>query len=359
MTAQGSSLRYGWTTGSCATAATKAAWTALITGAFPDPVTITLPSGQTASFFLAQHGYSKTGAWACIIKDAGDDPDVTHGALIRADVRILPNENNIIFCAGQGVGTVTRPGLPIPPGEAAINPVPRQMMIQALKEVSPLYTGAEITISIPNGASLAEKTLNQRLGIIGGLSILGTTGIVVPFSCSAWIDSIHRGIDVARALNLPHIAASTGHVSETSIQKLYNLPDTALIEMGDFIGGVLKYLRKKPVPQLTIAGGIAKITKLAQGLLDLHSKRGQVDMEALSHLACQAGASSSLSFKISKCETVSEAFLLAQSHNIHLGNYIAHAAYTTAQKTLDQSSTRLNVIIFDRHGECVGYSPFL
>ncbi|NVN41455.1 cobalt-precorrin-5B (C(1))-methyltransferase, partial [Ameyamaea chiangmaiensis] len=284
-----SPLRRGWTTGSCATAAAKAAWAALHGRGFPDPVTITLPGGQTPGFALADHGQTDTGAWAAVIKDAGDDPDVTHGALIRADLAPLPPGSGIVFRAGEGVGHVTRPGLPLPPGEPAINPVPRRMIDAALRDITPQGADVAVTLSIPGGEALARRTLNARLGVIGGLSILGTTGIVVPFSCSAWIDSIHRGIDVARATGLEHVVASTGNVSERAAQALLGVPETALIEMGDFAGGVLKYLRAHPVARLTIAGGPAKMAKLAQGRLDLHSRRGSVDSAALGTLARESG----------------------------------------------------------------------
>ena len=224
-----------------------------------------------------------------MVKDAGDDPDVTHGALVLATVRAGAPGSGVTFRAGEGVGTVTRAGLPIPPGEPAINPVPRRMIRDAIAEVAAAAgraADAEVEIAIPGGEALAAKTLNGRLGIVGGLSILGTTGIVVPYSCSAWIHSIHRGIDVARAAGLTHIAGATGASSEAAVQKLYDLPEIALIDMGDFVGGMLKYLRTHPVPRVTIAGGVAKMTKLAQGLLDLHSKRGVVDSRA----ARRAGA---------------------------------------------------------------------
>ncbi len=156
----------------------------------------------------------------------------------------------------------------------------------------------EIEISIPNGEQLAEKTLNARLGIKGGLSILGTTGIVVPYSCAAWIATIHQGIDVAGALGLTHVAGATGRSSEAAIAKMYNLPDSALIDMGDFVGGMLKYLRAHPIPHVTIAGGVGKMTKLAQGLLDLHSARGSVDLQALATLAREAGGSETLAERI-------------------------------------------------------------
>ena len=277
-------LRYGWTTGACATAAAKAAYQALLTGEFPDPVEVTLPRGQHPAFALATTSLGDGTATAGVVKDAGDDPDVTHGALILATVRRAARGSGVSFRAGEGVGTVTRPGLPIPPGEPAINPVPRQMMREAIAEIAAAHGDAgdvEIEIAIPGGEALAAKTLNGRLGIVGGLSILGTTGIVVPYSCSAWIHSIHRGIDVARAAGLAHIAGATGSASEAAVQKLHDLPEIALIDMGDFVGGMLKYLRTHPVPRVTIAGGVGKMTKLAQGLLDLHSRRGSVDLGVL------------------------------------------------------------------------------
>ncbi len=167
------------------------------------------------------------------------------------------------------------------------------MMSEAIAEIAAAHAtspDAEIEISIPGGEALAEKTWNPRLGIVGGLSILGTTGIVVPFSCAAWIHSIHSGIDVARAAGLDHIAGSTGNTSEAAVRKLYDLPDIALLDMGDFAGGLLKYLRAHPLPKLTLAGGFAKMTKLAQGALDLHSSRSEVDRDFLAELLRKAGA---------------------------------------------------------------------
>ena len=274
-------LRRGWTTGTCATAAAKAAYAALLTGAFPDPVEVTLPGGAHPAFALATTAKADGSATAGVVKDAGDDPDVTHGALILATVRRGAVGSGVTFRAGEGVGTVTRPGLPLPPGEPAINPVPRQMMRTAIAEIAAANGDngdVEIEIAIPGGEALAAKTLNGRLGIVGGLSILGTTGIVVPYSCSAWIHSIHRGVDVARAAGLTHIAGATGAASEAAVKKLHGLPEIALIDMGDFVGGMLKYVRSHPVARVTIAGGVGKMTKLAQGLLDLHSRRGSVDL---------------------------------------------------------------------------------
>jgi cobalt-precorrin-5B (C1)-methyltransferase len=340
----GPNLRRGWTTGACATAAAKAAMTALSTGHFPDPVTIRLPGGERPAFALAQHALGE-GAMAAIVKDAGDDPDVTHGALVRVTLRRLAPGSGVVFRAGEGVGTVTRPGLPIPPGEPAINPVPRRMIAAALAEVE-ASPDIEVTISIADGERLAQRTLNGRLGIVGGLSVLGSTGIVVPYSCAAWIDSIHRGIDVARAMGIGHVAGSTGSTSEAAVQRLHGLDEVALIEMGDFVGGMLKYLRRHPVPRVTIAGGVAKMTKLAQGMLDLHSKRGTADMAALAELASMP--------ELAACNTVAEAFSRAGTG---LGDLIATRALKTASEVLDGADIALDIAIFDREGRLVGHAP--
>jgi len=252
-------LRCGWTTGACATAATKAALQKLWGGEFPETVQITLPKGETPVFALAHRDAGVGWAEVGITKDAGDDPDVTHGALIV--VRVAASNGGIVFKAGKGVGTVTKAGLPIGVGEPAINPMPRAMMQAVVAEVAgDRPCNVEITISIPGGEALAQKTWNPRLGIVGGLSVLGTTGIVRPFSCAAWIASIHRGIDVSRASGLTHVAGCTGATSEKVVQEIYRLPDHAMLDMGDFAGGMLKYLMKHPIARVTIGGGICKIT---------------------------------------------------------------------------------------------------
>jgi len=275
-------LRRGWTTGACATAATRAALMMLWGEGQPRAVRIALPGGQTPEFEIAHGAQGMGWAEAGVIKDAGDDPDVTHGAMIVAHV--APSGGGIHFRAGEGVGTVTMAGLSIPPGDPAINPVPRDMMRTTVRDMAARLgerDDIEITVSVPGGQALAQQTWNPRLGIKGGLSILGTTGIVRPFSCAAWIASIHRGIDVARASGLDHVAGCTGATSEKAVQRLYDLPDEAMLDMGDFAGGLLKYLARHPVKRITIGGGIAKMTKLAQGARDLHSARSQVDFERL------------------------------------------------------------------------------
>lgn len=338
-------LRRGWTTGACATAAVKAAFAALRTGEFPDPVSITLPKGEKPAFPLALEEKGEGWARAGIIKDAGDDPDVTHGCMVVATVR--PGGEGIRFTAGPGVGMVTKAGLPIPPGEPAINPVPRQMMRDVIAELG--GTGAEIEISIPGGEALALRTWNPRLGIVGGLSILGTTGIVNPFSCAAWIASIHRGIDVARAMGLRHVAGCTGSTSEDAVRNHYTLPLEAMLDMGDFAGGLLKYLRTHPVERITIGGGFGKISKLGQGALDLHSGRSQVDLDWLADQCPELPRTAVLA-----ANTAQE--VLEMAKGIDLAGRVARAGLATVRDVLKDAPVVADVIIVSRQGEIIGHA---
>jgi cobalt-precorrin-5B (C1)-methyltransferase len=356
---EGGSLRTGWTTGACATAATKAAFTALLTGDFPDPVTITLPRGETPAFALACEGMDGSAAFAGIVKDAGDDPDVTHGATVIATVRRLVPGNGIRFVAGDGVGTVTKAGLPIAVGQAAINPVPRSMMtaeIDTLAKAHGVPADVEITISVPGGETLARETWNPRLGILGGISILGTTGVVHPFSCAAWIHSIHRGIDVARAEGLAHVLGATGSTSEKAAQTFYGLPDGALLDMGDFAGGLLKYLRAHPVPRLTIAGGFAKIAKLAQGALDLHSGRSQIDNLHFLSLPCAEILTQSDRKRIQSANTALEVSEIMKELGLDIASDIAEAARRTAMTVLRDAPVTVDVIVIDRSGNIIAHA---
>ncbi len=348
-------LRKGWTTGACATAAAKAAYSALLTGRFEDPVTITLPRGETPSFALQETELGEGEATVAIVKDAGDDPDVTHGALIRATVQVIEAGAGVRFRAGEGVGIVTLPGLPVAVGEPAINPVPRRMMEKAIAERATEHGAAgdvEITISVADGEKLAERTMNGRLGIVGGISILGTTGIVTPYSCAAWIASIHRGVDVARAAGLGHVAGATGKTSESAVRALYGLEDQALLEMGDFAGGLLKYLRQHPIPRLTIAGGFGKISKLAQGHMDLHSGRSEVDIAALRRQLAALGPPAEM---LGDAEAARSAgALLALAGDLPLAGCIAAQALDVVRKTVANNEIVTDVVIFGRDGGLLG-----
>ncbi len=337
-------LRRGWTTGACATAATKAALLRLWGGEWVDRVGISLPRGETPLFEVAHRAEAEGWAEAGIVKDAGDDPDVTHGALIKA--RVMASAGGVVFRAGEGVGTVTMPGLPIPPGEPAINPVPRAMMDEVVAALASEFGRApdvEITVSIPGGEEIARRTWNPRLGIEGGLSILGTTGIVRPFSCAAWIASIHRGIDVARASGLTHVAGCTGATSEAAVRALHGLPEQAMIDMGDFAGGMLKYLRRHPVPRVTLGGGIGKIAKFAQGAVDLHSGRSQLDMARLAELAEDA--------RLVRAPTALAALELGGPA---FANRVAREAKARLDAMLEGSGVLSDVVIVDRAGTVVG-----
>ncbi len=349
-------LRYGYTTGACATATSLAAGYLLLVGSAPETVEIVLPRGQAVAFELAYCRLQGAEAEAATIKDAGDDPDVTHGALIIARVALAPSPG-VRFHAGAGVGTVTLPGLPIAAGEPAINPVPRRMMTEHLQRLAMAQDydgGFEVTIGVENGAELAQKTMNPRLGIAGGLSILGTTGIVRPFSCAAYIASIHQAIDVARTNGLRHIAACTGATSEKTIRAHYGLSDMALVEMGDFAGAVLKYMRKAPVEKLSVVGGFGKISKLAAGHLDLHSRKSSIDLNFLARQVQWLGADEVLRERIENANTSQQALKMAQKAGFSLGDRICRLARSQALETAG-GKVDIEVWALDRQGHPVGF----
>ncbi|MDE1150182.1 MAG: cobalt-precorrin-5B (C(1))-methyltransferase [Azospirillaceae bacterium] len=356
----GRALRPGWTTGACATAAAAAAAAALFGDDFPDPVAITLPGGQTPAFALAITQRGDGWALAGVVKDAGDDPDVTHGALVRVRITQGAAGGGVTFRAGPGVGTVTLPGLPLPVGEPAINPMPRTMIRQAVEAAAQAAGRAAdlvVEVGIDNGEVLARRTMNGRLGIVGGLSVLGTTGIVVPYSCSAWIASIHRGVDVARAAGLAHVAACTGRTSEATVARHYGLTEQALLDMGDFAGGTLKYLRRHPVPRLTIAGGFAKLGKLAQGLMDLHSKRHAVDLDWLAGVLADLGAAPDLVDAARGANTALQVLQMADAASLPVANRVAEMARAVALDVLDGAPIAVDVIVIDRQGGIIGQAP--
>ena len=356
-------LRSGYTTGSCATATSLAAARLLLGGIVSDAADITLPKGQHVSLPLVFCRFVNStdgsgGAEAGTIKDAGDDPDVTHGALVFARVQ-LGAEAGVRFHAGPGVGTVTRAGLTLAIGEPAINPVPRRMMHDHLVELAAQYGytgGFDVTIGVENGEALALKTMNPRLGILGGLSILGTTGIVRPFSCSAYIASIHQGIDVARANGYRHVAACTGNASEDAMRAHYGLPDIALIEMGDFVGAVLKHVRRAPVDKLSLCGGFGKLSKLAAGHLDLHSRHSSIDLPLLAQWVGEAGGSAELQARIRAANTSQEALALALKEQVALGDIVCRHAREVAQGIVPPE-VAVEVFAIDRAGRFVGVAP--
>ena len=348
-------LRSGLTTGSCATATSLAAARLLLRGENSDAVSIILPKGKVVQMRLEFCRQAGEGAEAGTLKDAGDDPDVTHGALIYSQVRLL-TEPGIRFIAGAGVGTVTRPGLVLGVGEPAINPVPRRMIsehLQRLADECGYLGGFEVTVNVQGGEQLALKTMNPRLGILGGLSILGTSGIVRPFSCAAYIASIHQGIDVAHTNGYTHIAACTGNASEDTMRRVYGLPEIALIEMGDFVGAVLKHLRKVPVPRLTLCGGFGKISKLAAGHMDLHSRHSSIDLPQLAGWAADIGADEALQAAIIGANTSQQALALAHAAGVALGDAVCAHALAFARSVVP-AQVHVEVFAIDRQGGIVG-----
>ncbi|MDA8169436.1 MAG: cobalt-precorrin-5B (C(1))-methyltransferase CbiD [Nitrospiraceae bacterium] len=276
-------LRSGYTTGACAAAAAKGAVMMLL-GLGAGEVEIPFPDGGKVLFRLHECELKNESATASVIKDAGDDPDVTNGALILAEARFIPGvKGGVLIRGGKGVGMVTRPGLAVPSGGPAINPVPRRMITEAASEIldkaGKMKGGIEITISVPEGERLAKKTLNARLGIIGGLSILGTTGIVRPLSKEAWTATITASMDVARALGLEEAVLSSGRTSELAHMREFGLAETAYVMSGDFVEFSLVEAKRHGFKRLHLCAQWAKMLKIAMRTPDTNVRAGVIDLK--------------------------------------------------------------------------------
>ena len=289
--AEAKGLRIGWTTGTCASAAAKAAVTGLVTGHIPDAVEIALPSGKRVAFDVTDAD-PKQPFRAAVVKDAGDDPDVTNGAHLTVEAEWLSDgtpSGTVELAAGEGVGTVTLPGLGLAVGAPAINPVPARMIRGAVAEVT--QRAVLLTISVPGGEQMAAKTSNARLGIVGGISILGTTGIVRPFSTASWRASVVQQVDVAAAQGRDTIVLSTGGRTDAAAQQLFpELPAVCFVEVGDFTGVALRRASGAGMSKVVFVGMAGKIAKLAAGVLMTHYRRSKVDVEMLAELARASGA---------------------------------------------------------------------
>ncbi|MEK7851559.1 MAG: cobalt-precorrin-5B (C(1))-methyltransferase CbiD, partial [Deltaproteobacteria bacterium] len=304
-------LRHGYTTGSCAAAASKAATLALLRQEPIKEIEITLPRGERVIFNIHSCTFNKESARCSVIKDGGDDPDVTNGAEIVAttsDVgwaaptnsrdkkafEFIVNDSQVTIYSGTGIGVITKPGLALAVGEPAINPVPRKMIQQAIEEAMntppspPLAKGGnggvKVIISVPEGEHIAKSTLNERLGIMGGISILGTTGIVKPISTKAWADTISVALDVAKAAGLEEVVLTTGRTSEKIAMEKLKLPSEAYIQMGDHVGYSLKECVKKGFKMVTIAGQFGKFTKIASGEFETNVRDSTLELKTLSDI---------------------------------------------------------------------------
>lgn len=349
-------MRTGFTTGACATAAATAATQALLTQGQVAQVTIHLPAGSDAAFTLARCEVTPDACTCCVIKDAGDDPDVTHGAEICATVR-RSSEPGVQLSGGVGVGTVTRPGLGLEVGGPAINPVPRRMIVDHVTAAAGLALathGLSVEISVPEGERIATKTLNGRLGIVGGISILGTTGIVQPWSTAAWRASVEQAVDVAAANGQTHIVLTTGGRSEKYAMALLGLPEVAYVEMGIFTGHALKRCVARGSRRVTLGGMVGKYAKLAQGHFQTHVAGNQVDTRFLADLAAECGAGPALVTEIQGANTARhvQELVLAAS----LPGYLQRLTQLVADRSVTYVKGKLEVeaVLFDFDGTVLG-----
>ncbi|SDY92193.1 cobalt-precorrin-5B (C1)-methyltransferase [Micromonospora pattaloongensis] len=305
-------LRTGWTTGTCASAAAKAAALLLTTGVPPRWVEIGLPSGRRVTFAVERAERRGAAAEAVVVKDAGDDPDVTHGAHLTACVAWRDGAG-VELAGGDGVGTVTRPGLGLDVGGPAINPVPREMITQAVTEVVG-GRGTHVVISVPDGERMARKTTNRRLGILGGISILGTTGIVRPFSTASWRASVVQAVRVAAAQGEPTIVLCTGGRTEKGAMALLpELPEVCFVEVGDFTGAALRTAAEEGMRRVVFVGMVGKLTKLAAGILMTHYTRSRVDTGLLGRLTRELGGDPALAAEVDAANTARHAYELWES----------------------------------------------
>ena len=300
--------RTGFTTGACAAAAARAATTGLVNGTMADAVECLLPNGKRVRFAVAESHLETAYARAVIIKDAGDDPDRTHGAHLTAEVRLLPEAPGAVrLKGGAGVGTVTQPGLGLEVGTPAINPVPRRNIEENVREVAAsllAHSGLEVTISVPSGEVMAQKTLNGRLGIVGGISILGTTGIVRPYSTAAFRESVIQGVEVAAAQGQDVVVLTTGGRTEKfAMRELPELPAVCFVQMGDFLRHALKTVVKQGIRHVVIGGMVGKLAKMAQGETFTHAMRTEVNTALLAELAARIGAEEALCADIREAKT--------------------------------------------------------
>jgi cobalt-precorrin-5B (C1)-methyltransferase len=359
-------LRTGYTTGSCAAAAAKAATLALLTGEPVREVTIHLPVGRDATFALNRCQWVDDERVMCsVIKDGGDDPDVTHGAEIRVTVGRGPaDQTGLRIVGGPGVGTVTRPGTGIEVGEPAVTRVPRRMIAESVGNAASsqgLDPDAPFIaqISVPNGEEIAKQTTNARLGVLGGISILGSTGVVQPFSTAAWRASVHLAIDVAATNGLTHLVLSTGTRSEEYARSQLDLPDMAYVEAGIFSGPALKRCVLRKVKRATHVGMVGKLSKMAMGYFVTHVAGNRVDTQFLATLAAQCGASPEIQEEIRQASSARHFQEIAQANGL-LGVFplMCQMVCRESQKLLgdDGDALIIDTMCFDFDGALLGHA---
>ncbi|HEX2306436.1 MAG TPA: cobalt-precorrin-5B (C(1))-methyltransferase [Nitrososphaeraceae archaeon] len=358
------SLRTGYTTGTCAAAATKAALSTLLNREKLVKVNVSLPKDKQIAIDIAWIKYeNEKSVTAAVVKDGGDDPDVTNGAEVWSTVSLLENANKIIIDGGIGVGRVTKPGLGLEIGKAAINPTPLKMINQAIDET--LWQqkkdrfGLSVIISVPKGKEIAKKTDNPRLGIMGGISILGTTGIVIPYSTASFAASIRQSIDVSKAMGSDTVILTTGGRSEDFARGIFgdSTADHAYIQIGDFIGFSIKQCAIKKIKKAYVIGFIGKLTKMAMGIKQTHVKGSHVDMNFLAELASRCGANIELVNQIKLANTARHVGELVDEFGFSIFyDVLCEEVYNHLSK-YSPSELQIKIILLDFNGKKIGNYP--
>ncbi len=350
-------LRTGFTTGTCATAGSKAAVLAIINQKEIDSVEVILPKKKTIKIKITSCEFDKKSAKCSVIKDAGDDPDVTQGAEIQTEISLTDKPNQIEIDGGKGVGRVTKPGLGLEIGSAAINPIPKKMITENILDVAKdllQKNGIKVVISVPKGEELALKTDNPRLGILGGISILGTSGIVIPYSTASFAASIRQSLDVTIAMGNDTVVLTTGGRSEDFSRNIINLPDHCFVQMGDFSRYTIQQCAKKMIKKAYIAGFIGKLTKIAMGIKQTHVKGSKVDMRFLSQLAQRCNANIKTIDEIKKANTARHVYEIAARENL-VGFFDMICSEVYKQMTRhSENKLEIDVIMFDFDGKVIG-----
>lgn len=350
-------MKEGFTTGTCATAAAKGALMALVTGKQPGEIQVHLPVGRVIDIPVYRCSLEADRARCSVIKDAGDDPDATHGAEIGCEIQLTTGEE-IIFRRGEGVGIVTLAGLEIGVGEPAINPVPRKMIRDALTKLRHDYdleAGIIVTVFVTDGKRIAKKTLNERVGIVEGISILGTTGIVKPYSSASYIASIVQGVDVAIANKVDELVLNSGARSEKYLRVLFpEFPEQAFIHYGNWIGDTLEKIASASIKKVSIGIMLGKAVKLAEGRTDTHSCVAGWNKAWVQELARKSGYRPTEVARIAELNIagrLTEIFDFNTTEPLYQ-TILAHC-YKTCKKTLIQ--TELDMYLIGKNGEIITY----
>jgi cobalt-precorrin-5B (C1)-methyltransferase len=353
-------LRTGYTTGTTATAATMGALYALIGGKEVEEVTVSLPKNKTATLKIAWTKNENGKVTCAAIKDGGDDPDATHGAEICSTISFSKNAGQISIDGGKGVGRVTKPGLGLEMGRAAINPTPMKMLEQAVRDVAKEQLkkqGVDVVISVPKGEEIAKKTDNPRLGIMGGISILGTTGIVLPYSTASFAASIRQSLDVAIAMGADIVVLTTGGRSEDFAKGMFKLPDHCFVQMGDFSGYSIKQCANKKLRKAVIAGFIGKLTKMAMGIKQTHVAGSHVNMEFMARLAADCNAPPAVVSEIKGANTARHVSEIVTKNNIAgYSDLVCKKVYEQMNEHA-KGQLEIEVVMFEFDGKVIGRYP--